>query len=772
VIEDIHWADDGSLLLLRHVLPSIASQRLLIVATYRTDEVLGLERLAPHLTRLVRDRTVHHIALEPLAPPAVRRLTRLALGENARLPEPALEGIVERSEGNPFFAEELLKNALENVDGNTWRELPRTVRATVLERVSGLASQERDVVLRAAVLGRRFDANLLSNICGLELRELLLLLRKFRNLELIDEIADAELWYAFRHALTQEAIYSELLAAEAKLIHARVLTELEARGDAGANALGYHAWAAGDRVKSVIHNEGAGDQAIGLHAYGEALKCYLRAVEFASQPDDRGRLLTKAADCCARDGKAAQAIEFYGDALGAYRGTGRTKAFAATYQAMSAQARIAGDNQRGTAIVEEALAELPPDDSLGRALIGANLAFMRLDRGDLESARTLIAESIAARGTPEYQNLLQYEALVAGDVARFGASAVRHLESVAPQDSFNGLRARFNVAFGFTILGADDAALAEFEEILPQLREHRLSSLEMLSTANCAIVHARKGNLPVAKSLIDRAAELPEPSSTGPIVLAAAALIVGFALWDEELVARCCSSEIVEAAFSSNINSTLGRIAGPYARWLHALRKQPEAQSILRRAVEALKAPFGATDTFIAAAELGDEATRARAYAVIDVLDGMAGAPIYAATSAHLRALHSFGEGDKTASIESAQKAFAEYVKLGWPMHQAQCLELIGDSKRASIRYRRLGAVGPSRRPNNVAKTQSPWTAALSQREREIASLVAFGTVNKDIAQRLALNQRTVEKHLTSIYGKLGVRNRSELAAFIARGPA
>jgi hypothetical protein len=187
---------------------------------------------------------------------------------------------------------------------------------------------------------------------------------------------------------------------------------------------------------------------------------------------------------------------------------------------------------------------------------------------------------------------------------------------------------------------------------------------------------------------------LPESSSTGPIVLAAAALIVGFALWDEELVARCCSSEIVEAAFSSKITSTLGRIAGPYARWLHALRKNFEARSILRRAIETLRAPFGGTDTFIAAAELGDEPTRARAYAVIEALEGMTGTPIYAATSQHLRALRAIDNGETAVAADAAASAGAEYAKLGWPMHQAQCLELMGDPKRASVRYHRFGAVG------------------------------------------------------------------------------
>jgi hypothetical protein len=139
---------------------------------------------------------------------------------------------------------------------------------------------------------------------------------------------------------------------------------------------------------------------------------------------------------------------------------------------MIAQARIAGDNERGTSLAHEALHVLPPNDSVERALIGVNLALLRLDRGELESARTAIDQSAAARETPEYNNVLQYEALVAGDVARFGAAAARHIASVGPQGSFGALRARFNAAFGFTILGADTAALAEFEAVSGELCDH------------------------------------------------------------------------------------------------------------------------------------------------------------------------------------------------------------------------------------------------------------------------------------------------------------
>jgi DNA-binding NarL/FixJ family response regulator len=143
----------------------------------------------------------------------------------------------------------------------------------------------------------------------------------------------------------------------------------------------------------------------------------------------------------------------------------------------------------------------------------------------------------------------------------------------------------------------------------------------------------------------------------------------------------------------------------------------------------------------------------------------MASAPIYAAAAAHLRALRDAYLGHERAAQQSGKEALTRYRALGWTMHEASCLELLGKRKSAVARYRKLRA------PGSLRSLQPPGRVpgVLSGRERQIAALVAGGTVNKQIAESLAVNQRTIEKHLTSIYGKLGLRNRSELAAFIAR---
>jgi DNA-binding CsgD family transcriptional regulator/tetratricopeptide (TPR) repeat protein len=762
LVEDVHWADDGTLHFLQYLLPSLPSLRLFVVATYRSDEACRAAQLEPYLARLLRDRSTHAFELKPLAPAETRRLVRLACGSRPEIVPAQLEEIVERSDGNPLFAEELLKNALGGSDA----ALPFTVRATVLERVAGLDDRSRNVLSLASVLGRRFGAEFLSAIAGSSLDELLRVLRRLRNLQLIDEVEGEPLGYAFRHALTREAIYGELLSAEARALHGHILSVVERMGSKDAGDLGYHAWAAHDASKATLYNERAGDEARALHAYATAMRAYQRALEFARDADDRGRLLVKAAQSSANDGNSAQAVDLYAAAVDALSACAPPDRLLGIYHEMSAQARIGGDNGRAIAILEDAMSALPERAEREAAMLSLALAHLHLDRGEFEAASALIARSSAAAGTAPFYKVLPYAALVAGDVAGWRATIERTAAYLGDLGAERGAQANFNRAFGLTILGFDGEATALFETLLPELRALRLPALEMLACANLALMRVRGGRLEEARALIERAAAIPEPSTTGPIALAAAALAVGYALWDEELVERLCSHEILEAAFESHINSTLGRVAGPFARWLHARGDAENARAILHRAMASLPAAFGATETFLAAAELGDERTRREAFARIAELDAMRGAPIYAATAAHLRALQS--ARDRTRAAQPLARIAIEcYRELGWPLHEAACLELTGDRKHAAQRYRKLRAPG-------TLRTMSPnddgaFAGILSERERQIASLVAGGSVNKRIAELLAVNQRTIEKHLTSIYGKLGLRNRSELAAFIAR---
>jgi DNA-binding NarL/FixJ family response regulator len=757
ILEDVQWADEGTLSFLHYLLKHIGTMRLLVVATSRPDETTD-PRVARYLTRIARDRVTFRLALGPLTPLQVRHLLRLALGER-RLSGAQVEEIVRQAEGNPFFAEELLTNAIEcERSPHVARALPKTIRSAVTERIAALDPLATEIATRAAVLGERFEAALLARTFGYSLPDVLTVLRRLRDLGLMDEIPSHPPAYAFRHALTREAIYSSMLAAEVRPLHTEILQSLERGKRCTVRELGYHAWAAGVGFKSLRYNELAGDEAEAAHAHADAVRCY----EFAlsAEPDrvTRARLLSKAALSASRDGMAERAAELYDAAAIALKGHGTPQEIAEIYYAMGSQARVAGNSRRALAILERAANELPGHEERARAMLRITSALILLDWGDTAAAKAAIVNAAAASDLPIYQNALGYAALNAADPAAFRNANDAYRLLCATLGTDHLLRARFNRGFGLCILGIDEEALGEFDSIVPELHGAHLPSLEILAYANAAIVHARAGRLRVARELVERGLAIPEPTTTGPIALAAAGVWIGHALCDDDLATRAASEELVEAAFASRINTTLGRLAGPYARWLDATGRAKEAKSVLRRAVDALHAPLGATETILTAAELGDALTRRAAFAFIPTLESISHLQIYAATAEHLRALQARAANAIPRAYAHAANAARRYRALGWSLHEARSLELAGEHATPAQRYAAAEAVVDLRRID-----------PLSAREREIAALVAAGASNKVIAADLSVSQRTIEKYLTSIYAKLRLRNRSELAALIGR---
>jgi DNA-binding CsgD family transcriptional regulator/DNA-binding transcriptional ArsR family regulator len=756
VLEDIQWADEGTLAFLNYLLAYVGTMRLLVLATYRGDEISN-SLIVPYVNRLASDRATLRIGLSPLSPVQIRSLLRLSLGERV-LSNPHLEEIVARSDGNPFLAEELLTNALESNGSPCAAGLPTTIHAAVMERMAKLDEAVVEIATRAAVFGQRFQGEFLSTTFGYSERAIAVALRRLRDLNLIVELSKRPATYAFRHALTREAIYNSLLAGEVQPVHARILEALEAGGAANAQDLGYHAWAALDSAKCRHYNELAGDHADAVHAYADAVRCYELALQGDCDAPTRGRILLKAAVSASRDGLAERATQLYGAAASALLGLDTPQRLAEIYYAMGSQARLAGDNRRALSIIERAASDLPPDETRARAMLQVTSAFMRLDRGEVDQAKALIAQAEAASDLPIYHNAVAYAALYSGDVAALRSATAQHVRASARLSRDHLLLARFNLAFDLCILGLDAEAIAEFESIMPELDEAHLSSLLVLSYANAAIIQTRAGRFHLARELVERGLAIPEPTTTAPIALAAAGISAGHALGDDDLVQRCAPERIVEAAFASNINSTLGRLAGPYARWLHGQGDTTQAAAVLSRALAAIAAALGATETFLAAAEFGSRQTREAAYGFIPHLDALSHLQLYAATASHLRAYQSVALGRTAASRAHATQAAHCYRDLGWALHEARALELADDRDRCAAQYTAMEATADLRRID-----------PLSTREREVAALVANGSANNRIAKTLAVSQRTIEKHLTSIYAKLGLRNRAELAAFVAR---
>src|SRR3954471_18405347 len=276
-IEDLHWADRSTRAFLVYLASSLCRERVLVLATYRPDELHRRHPLRPLLAELERDARARRVELHPL--------TREELGEQLAdiLGEPPASVLVgrlfERSEGNPLFAEELLAAGL---DGRG--TLPPTLRDALMLRIERLSGDAQEL-LRLLAAGRRLDHDVLAEAARMEPRTLREALREAVAAHLI--VADAEGRYSFRHALLREVVADDLLPGERAELHLALARTLEARaaglpGHGGAHlaaGIAHHYYASGDQPAALAASVRAARAADNVHAHGEAAALLNRALE-------------------------------------------------------------------------------------------------------------------------------------------------------------------------------------------------------------------------------------------------------------------------------------------------------------------------------------------------------------------------------------------------------------------------------------------------------------------------------------------------------------
>jgi DNA-binding CsgD family transcriptional regulator/tetratricopeptide (TPR) repeat protein len=328
VVEDLHWADRSTRDLLAFLARNLRAERVLLVATYRSDELHRQHPLRPFLAELARGGRVERIELERFGREELALLLEGILGVP---PDGATaDDVLARSEGNPFFAEELLAASAHRAG----TVLPPSLRDVLLVRFEVLPEQAQEVLRVAAVAGRRVQHELLVGVAGADERALLAGLREAVAHQVL--VVDPEQgFYAFRHALVQEAVYAELLPGERTRLHAAFARELEARpqlaggsGPAAVAEIAVHWHAARDQPRALAAAVRAGLQALSGYAFAEAQRHLERALE----------LWERVPDASERAGLDHRSV---------------------LEQAAEA-ADLAGDHVRAAVLVEAALAEVDP----------------------------------------------------------------------------------------------------------------------------------------------------------------------------------------------------------------------------------------------------------------------------------------------------------------------------------------------------------------------------------------------------------------------------
>ncbi|MDT7705538.1 MAG: hypothetical protein QOG20_1145 [Pseudonocardiales bacterium] len=274
VVEDLHWADRSSRDLLVFLLSRLTAQHLVVLATYRTDDLHRCHSLRPVLSELVRLPAVERLDLSPLsADDALDLVRRLADGS---LSEPLLHRVARRSEGNAFFAEELVS---ASSDG-----LPHGLAEVLMARVEALEPATQQVLRIASVSGRRVRHDRLAAVSGLPDHELEQALRDaVAHHVLVPEAGEPRDGdsYAFRHALLREAVYHELLPGERSRLHAGYAEHLAQHDDepGAAAKLAHHALAGHDLPRALAASVRAAQEANDREAPAEMLLEAERALD-------------------------------------------------------------------------------------------------------------------------------------------------------------------------------------------------------------------------------------------------------------------------------------------------------------------------------------------------------------------------------------------------------------------------------------------------------------------------------------------------------------
>ncbi len=412
VFDDVHAADEPSLVLLRFVGRHLGDSRILIVSAYRNIDPAPSHALASTVAELVREPAVQRLSLRGLAAGAVADFIREYAGV---VPGPGLAvAIHAEADGNPLFVQEVVrllaaKGKLEEplVEGQL--AIPQGVRDMIDGQLRGLSDKCRSLLELAAVLGRDFGLVALERAAGRPIDELLAHLDEATRARLVTELPGSLGRLHFAHALVRDVLYDELSAPRRMLLHKQAAEGLEQlyAGDPEPHVaeLAHHfveATPAGVADKALDYARRAAERAARLLAFEEAIRLYRHALDTleltgAGEPEIRGGLLLALGDVQTRAGDSPSAKETFVAAADLAREVddGDLLARAALgYGGRMVVQSAAGDKQL-VSFLEEAVAAIGEGDGSLRARLLARLAGALRDRPDREPRAALSAEALA-----------------------------------------------------------------------------------------------------------------------------------------------------------------------------------------------------------------------------------------------------------------------------------------------------------------------------------------------------------------------------------------
>ncbi len=831
VVEDAHWADRSTRDLLTFLFTRPFRSAVAVVASYRTDDLHRRHPLRATVAEWARIPGVHRLQLGPLDDADVRDLVRTLHGGD--LPPADLLRIVERAEGNAFFAEELVAAELGP------QGLPEDLADLLLVRLDRLEDVGRHVVRAAAVAGRRVTHAMLSAVAGLDATELERALRDAVESHVLVRVGDDA--YAFRHALLAEAVHDDLLPGERVRLHAACARAIAERRVEGAAAeLARHARAAHDLDTALQASIDAGDEAMAVGGPDEAADHYETALELLADPAralagelDVVGLVLRTSEAVIASGHPERARKLVADQLDRLGPDPEPQDRARLLLAWAAATLLTESSEDALAATVEGLDLVPDEPTPLRAKLLAVRARSELDHGHDEDSARYATEALTLAQKLDMPALVADATTTLAGVDQWVGDPETAMASL--NDIIRRARAAGDAAAEMRSLFLLGGMHHEAGRLAPA-REAYHAGVEVARSVSrpwapygfdCwlleSVIAYQAGDWDDAVALLDHDAGQPPPLAGALLLGSRMSVLAGRGdpearallgrvrpLWERDGMLIVTSGTAAIDAFGdagdlrgavAAFDDVVGTIGGLWTEHFQA-RVRLTALLLGQLAGAVPRTPSGDRAALLDRlpehlAGVDGTLQRVRRRKRPFGPEGMAWLARVHAEQLRLRWLADVdppAEGDLTAAWRTTVGLFADmqhaFETARSQARLAAVLRSVGDTaeatalaEEATATARRLGAV-PLLRELGAAADESAGapgsrpsrggrdarrTEELTTREREILVLVADGLSNGEIARRLFISAKTVSVHVSNILAKLGASGRTEAAAIARR---
>ncbi|WP_433377130.1 helix-turn-helix transcriptional regulator [Actinoplanes sp. CA-142083] len=801
IIEDLHWADRATRDLIAFLVRSARVPQMLLIGTYRTDELQRGHPLRPFLAELDRVRGVQRHELGRLDREGTAEMLTQILGVEPR--DATVDAVNERAQGNPFFIEQFAA-AADPACG----DIPTSLRDLLLSRVDLLPEPAQRVLRVAAVGGTKFGHDLLFRVAGMDEGALESALRAIVAAQLI--VFDPDGGYEFRHALVREAVHDDLLPGEHARMHARYAEAVEedpslvSAGRAPAE-IAHHWHAARDHPRALVSAKRAADAAGRSFAYGEQARLLDRVLELWEDVPEAGSLLgighldllEEAALVAIDSGDHMRALTLTRVALGdldaeaepmraarlllrrakLLRNAGKSDGAAECQEAhrllglappgpdrvrlMAEVAHVYSgiDGERATEIAQEAKTAAADEGDLA-AVVAAEVIFGEVCAGRMppaEALPTMYAAAERARAAGDLSSLSHSLVNISDslyEIGRYEESAATAAEGVPDADRVGvsrttGVFLLANHAEALIALGRWNEADARLAEAARHDPPGRLALPWLRLRAWLRLARGSDG----AETLIHRAAmwlNKPYVQAENRLYLLDLRILLALESGDPVAAAEAARAAVVEPCVFER----------PRYGWplllssAQAARAAPGGEELARKVAEVagrLPCLYPAEKAYAAQVSAVLSGGEERWQAAVDAWRADGHRYELAAALLGLAEAQAASRGVAAETL-SEVNAIADELGAG-PLLEA-----------ADTLARRLGLRSPG-----AAVAVAAGTEILTAREREVLRLVAEGQSNSRIAASLYISPKTASVHVSRIIAKLEVANRVEAAAVAHR---